>query len=261
MIDRFRAYLDKTFNYLPYTVEADDLREEMLSGLMERAQDLKAEGLGEDEIFSRCIESLGDYTEAIKALKRKPLAVLKDTKFHKAMIATLCFVLTSVVIYLILGVTMSLWGKGALIIFPTMAVIIYFALMASLLIRNIKFHRHFTSGVIIASILVIFDTALFFILWECGVAPKYGWLVFTYIPFLITISHFIARGLLRKKKLYFISYIPLIFSIVTPVYLTSSMLTGLWHPLWILFVVAVLITLIGLLSILFKKVEQKNRWR
>ena len=115
---------------------------------------------------------------------------------------------------------------------------------------------------ITASILVIFDTALFFILWECGIAPKHGWLVFTYIPFLITISHFITRGYLRKKKLYFISYIALIFSIVTPVYLTSSMLTGLWHPLWILFVVAVLITLIGLLSILlFKKVEQKNRWR
>lgn len=261
MIDRFRTYLDKTFRYLPYTVEADDLREEMLSGLMERAEDLKAEGLGEDEIYTRCIESLGDYTEAIKALKRKPLAVFKDTKFHKAMLATLCFVLTSVVLYLVLGVTMSLWGKGALIIFPTMAVVIYFALMASLLFRNIKFHRHFTSGVIISSIFVIFITALFFILWECGVAPKYAWVVFTYIPLFIVIAHFIARGYLRKKKMLFISYIPLIFSLVTAVYLTASMLTGLWHPLWILFVVAILFTLIGGLSLLFKKVEEKNRWR
>lgn len=261
MINRFRAYLDKTFKYLPYTVEADDLREEILSGLMERAEEYLAEGMSEDQIFDKCVDTLGDYTEAIRAIKRKPFAVFKDAKFYKSILAVFCFVLSAVVVYLVLGVTLSLWGKGALIIFPTMAVVIYFALMASLLIRNIKFHRHFTSGMIIASVLVIFDTALFFILWECGVAPKYGWVVFTFIPFLVVVSHFIARGVLRKKKLYFISYVPLIFSIVTPVYLTSSMLSGLWHPLWILFVVAALVTLVCGLSVLFKKVEEKNRWR
>ena len=261
MINRFKAYLDKTFKYLPYTVEADELREEMLSGLMERAEDLRSEGKSEEEIFTICVESLGDYTEAIKALKRSPLALLRDTKVQRGLLGVVCFILSCVVTYLTLGVTLNYWGEGALIIFPTMAVIIYFFIAGSMLVRNVKFGRHFTSGVLIASVLVIFDVALFFILWECGVAPKFGWVVFPYIPFLIVIAHLIARGYLRKKRIYFISYVLLVFTSVTAVYLTASMISGLWHPLWILFVVAFLITSVWGVVIISKRLSKKVGWK
>ena len=246
---------------MPYTKEADELREEILSGLMERAEDLKAEGKSEDEIFNLCIESLGDYTESIKALKRHPLAMFRDTKFLRGVLGVLAFVLSCVVTYLALGVTLNFWGEGALIIFPSMAVIIYFFIAGSLLLRNVKFSRHFTSGILIASILIIFDVALFFILWECGIAPKYGWVVFPYIPLLIVLAHLITRGVLRKKKIYFVSYVLLIFSTITAVYLTASMLTGLWHPLWIIFVGGVLFTAVWGIAIVSKKLGTKRGWK
>ena len=261
MLDRFKSYLDKTFKYLPYTEEADALREEMLSGLMERAEDLRSEGLTEEQIFERAVESLGDYTETIKALKRKPFAIFKDAKFLRGVLGAICFILTCVVLYLVLGVSLNLWGKGALIIFPSMAVILYFALSFSLLQRNVKFKRHFTSGAIIGSIFVILVTALFFILWVCGISPKYGWTSFTYIPFLIVVAHFIARAYLRKKKMRFPSYALLVFFVVTPVYLTTSMVTGLWHPLWILFVVALLVVVIWGVVLSGKFIKKKTEWR
>lgn len=261
MLNRFKNYLDKTFKYLPYTVEADELREEILSNLMERAMDLREEGKDEEEIFNICIESLGDYTQAINALKRKPLAILRDTKFLRSLLGVICFIISCVVTYLVLGVTLGFWGKGALIIFPTMAVIIYFLVAISLLIRNVKFSRHLTSGALIFSLTVILDVALFFVLWECGVSPKYGWVTFTYIPLLGVISHLVTRGALRKKKIYFISYALLVFSIVTPIYLTLGMLLNLWHPLWIIFVVALLVCVIWGVNLLTKKLERKSRWK
>ena len=261
MINRFKNYLDKSFKYLPYTKEADELREEILSGLMERAEDLRAEGKTEEEIYTICIESLGDYTESIKALKRHPFAVFKDAKFHRGLLGVICFILSAVVTYLVLGVTLNLWGVGALIIFPTMAVIIYFFIAGSLLIRNVKFGRHLTSGALISSVLIIFDVSLFFILWECGISPKFGWVVFTYIPFLIVVSHLITRGHLRKKKILYPSYVLLIFSIATALYLNLSMLLGLWHPLWIIFVVAVLISLIWGVALLSRKLKIKSEWK
>ncbi len=260
MLDRFTSYLDRTFKYLPYTEEANALREEMLSGLMERAEDLRGEGKTEDEIYAICIESLGDYTEAIKALKRKPFAVLKDAKFHRALLGVLCFVLACVVVYLVLGVTFNYWGKGAIVIFPAMATILYYCLSGSLLLRNVKFNRHLTSGVILASMFTIFLTMLFFLIWACGIAPKYAWVTFTYIPLFIVFAHFIARGIFRKKKMHFISYAFLIFTLVTAVYLTAGMVTGLWHPLWILFVVALLVIVIWGVTLVSNKLKRKSEW-
>ena len=239
MIDRFRSYLDKTFRYLPYTDEASALREEMLSGLVERAEDLRAEGKSEDEIYAICIESLGDYTETINALKRKPFALLKDAKFQKSLLGSFCFILACVVAYLLLGVCFGYWGKGAVTIFPAMTGILYFFLMGSLLLRNVKFNRHLGSGVIIASLFIVFITALFFLLWALGVAPKYAWVTFTYIPLLVGVAHLIAKGYLRKKKVGFPTYAYLIFTVTLALYLTVSMATGLWHPLWLLFLIAI----------------------
>ena len=260
MLNRFTAYLDKTFRYLPYTDEANALREEMLSGLMERAEDLKREGKSEDEIYAICIESLGDYTETIKALKRKPFAVFRDAKFHKYLLGSFCFILACVVVYLVLGVTFNYWGKGAITIFPAMAGVLYFSAMGSLLLRNVKFNRHATSGVIIGSLFTIFITAVFFLLWALGVKPKYAWVVFTYVPLLLGVAHVITKGYLKKKKIGFPTYAYLIFTLTTALYLTISMALGLWHPLWILFIVALFIIVIWGVIKLNAKQNKKNEW-
>ncbi len=235
MINRFRTYLDKTFKYLPYTEEALELREEILSGLMERAEELKSEGLSEDEIFDKCVSSLGDYTETIKALKRKPFSLLKDTKFQKGVLSIIAFVLCSVIVYVLLGTTLNLWGLGAIIIFPSMAGLIYIGISASMLLRNVKSKRHLTSGIIIASYFVIYVLVFFFILtFALNISASKTWVMFTYIPALILCAHMIAHGYLRQKKIWLAVWLLLTVLVAVPVYLTSAVITGLWHPLWVI---------------------------
>lgn len=245
MQKRFEEYLEKTFRYLPYSKEALDLKEELLSSLLERSEELKESGKTEEEIFSECVDSLGDYTETIKALKRNPLSLLKDTKFQKGVLGLIIFVLSAVMLYVVLGVTLNFWGQGALIIFPTMAVIIYLVIAGSILLRNIKFKRHFTSGVIIASVFVIYITAFFFLLFGAfHMSAGKIWVLFTYIPALIICAHLIARGHLRKKKIWLGVWLLLVLLVLVPIYLTLSVITGLWHPLWLIILLGVIIDLV-----------------
>lgn len=259
MINRFKAYIDKTFKILPYTREAMELREEILAGLMERAEELKAENLSDDEIFVRCIDSLGDYTEAINALKKHPFAVFRDAKFLRLLLSILSFALCSVITYILCGVLGSLWGKAALIIFPSMGIIIYFMVTASILRSNIKLRKHLTSGVIIASYFAIYVVAMFFILWAgVGLPAKFCWVVFPYISAFAILAHMITMGYLRKKKIWLVAWIAFIMCLSVAVYLTAAMITGMWHPLWIIILIAAVASVLLCILKLNKAIEVKS---
>ncbi len=254
MKTKFNAYLDETFKHLPYSKGARDLKEEMLANLLERAEELKQEGLLEEEIYTVCIESLGDYTEAINALKRKPNDFIRDTKMWGNLLFVICFILCSVVVYVCLGVFMGIWGKGALIVFPSMLGVIFITYSILRLNRNIKLKRHAVSGVIIALNIILYITALFFILWGAvGVKAKYAWTVFTFIPLGVTVAHLITQKLLRGKKIWLITWLLLIVVIALPIFLTVSMFSALWHPLWIIMVIAVIVDVFILSVYLLKK--------
>lgn len=111
-LERFKAYLDKQFRLVPMSKEAAELRESMLGDLMSRAMDLKEAGhLTDDEIYDKCIESLGDYTNMLNELRLKPLDTVKSPRFQRGVLASLSIVLFAVVLYLILGVAIKgFWG-------------------------------------------------------------------------------------------------------------------------------------------------------
>ncbi len=237
MREKFTAYLDQTFNHVPYSKAALELREEILSNLLERAEELKADGVPIDEIFSICIDGLGDYTEAINALKRKPVDFVKDTKMWASILFVISFVLTSVLVYVVLGFTLKLWGKGALIIFPSMLGTLFVVWSIMRLIRNVKLGKHAVSGVVLAFNVILYITALFFILWGAlGVKAKYAWTVFTYIPLGVLVVHVLTQKYLRRRRVYLIVWMAMVLFICLPIFLTVSTFTGLWHPLWLIMV-------------------------
>ena len=96
LLERFKAYLSSQFKLVPPGREAAELREEMLGNLMSHAMELKAEGIPDDEVYTRCIEALGDYTEAINALRGKPLQVVRDPKFQRSVLLLVTFSLLCV---------------------------------------------------------------------------------------------------------------------------------------------------------------------
>lgn len=259
-LERFKAYLDKQFRLVPPSKEAAELREAMLGDLMSRAMDLKEAGhLTDDEIYNKCIDSLGDYTYMLNELRLKPLDTVKSPGFQRSVLLALTVVLFAVVLYLILGVLLDgFWGVGAYTIFPTMALVLYIAFTARVLDKNIRFKKHYTTDIIIFSYGVIAALALFFALWLLGgISPGRTWVSFTYLPFWALFSVALTTFLFRKKKPWAL-IVPGFVALGVPVYLTAAVHTGLWHPLWIIVVVSVLIALVAAILMLNAKIGKKK---
>lgn len=242
LFQRFKAFLDKAFRLVPSSEEARALRDEMLDSLMSKANEYAGMGVDDDIVFERCVEALGDYTSAINSLKRHPINVIKDPRFQRRVLLKVSVALLAVTVYLIFSAVFGLWGKLALIIFPTLVAGLYIWSTAEVLYRNFKLNRHATTSLILSGYAVILDVALFFIIWlACGVPAKYAWVVFPYIPLCITAVCMLVRSLLRHKRIPFITWCVLIMSACVAAFLTSAMITGLWHPLWIITVLGVVV--------------------
>ena len=83
MLSRFQSFLKEEFKGLPNTDEVTDFKDELLGNLMDKAEELKAKDLSEDEIFQQCVQSIDGYKETLKELKGKP-ALVKCEKAQTA---------------------------------------------------------------------------------------------------------------------------------------------------------------------------------
>lgn len=259
-LERFKSYLKNLFKLVPPSKEAAELREAMLGDLMSRAMDLKETGLyTDDEIYNKCIESLGDYQPVLNELRLKPLAAVKSPGFQRGLLSIMTVALFAVVLYLVLAVSIpGFWGVGAYTIFPIAAVGILVIATATPLQRAFKLKRPFIAFGILSTYSAILCLGLFFILWlGAGISPGKTWVSFTYIPFLLAVSVAIATKVAKKSLL-----LPVLLAVpalAVPVYLTASVITGLWHPLWIIILVGVLVDIVILIVFLNRKISLKEK--
>lgn len=70
MKEKLRAHLESLFAGAPKTRKAEELKEELLSNLYEKYDDLIARGLSEDEAYKAAAAGIGDVEELIAALRR-----------------------------------------------------------------------------------------------------------------------------------------------------------------------------------------------
>ena len=70
MKEKFEKYLNKKFKKLADTDEVKQLKEEIVSDLMEKSIEVKKTTKDEDEAYEICINSLGDLYSLIKEYKR-----------------------------------------------------------------------------------------------------------------------------------------------------------------------------------------------
>ena len=78
-----------------------------------------------------------------------------------------------------------------------------------------------------------------------------------YIPFLLAVSVAIATKVAKKSLLLpVLSAVP---ALAVPVYLTASVITGLWHPLWIIILAGVLVDIVILIVFLNRKISLKEK--
>lgn len=70
MKEKFEKYLNKKFKKLADTEEVKELKDEIISDLMEKSEEVKKTAKNDDEAYEICINSLGDLMSVIKEYKK-----------------------------------------------------------------------------------------------------------------------------------------------------------------------------------------------
>ena len=245
MIDRFKRYLEREFRAIKPTKAAYEKREEMLTQLLEKEQDLRIKGMTDDDlIYDMCIDSLGDVRQNLIDFENRSKKV-KTAKRNVllGLIISVAFVVIIVAAYLITSFALgNAWGKTWLIIVGG----IFFGaacvstLGAVLLMKKKKY--------LIAQLFLDLDivllTVFVFLVLQILFGFSKSWLAFLVMP-VILIGVLAVMLDLSGTKLKYLGYGAFVEIFCVMLYIILGITMGLWHPYWILCLVGIIIDIIG----------------
>ena len=73
MTDKISAHLDMLMEGAPKTRRVEDMRQELLSGCLDKYADLTADGMNEEEAFSEVIDGIGDVRELLGIIEKETM--------------------------------------------------------------------------------------------------------------------------------------------------------------------------------------------
>jgi len=261
LFNRFKEHLDRQFKSLPDSREASDFREELLGNLMSRAMELKEDkSLTDDEIYHSCIDSLGDYSDTLKKLASNPIHALRDKRFLRDVLFMLTFALIAVAVYIAVSFGTGEWGLAAIIVFPAMAGIIYIYATAKVILSNTMLNRHALTGLIIGSYTVLITLVAFFVTaFATPVGPAKAWVLFPFIPFFLCASSAFTFVYFRKKKIPMAIILFGLSWLSVAAYLLVAVITGLWHPTWLIALGGPIVALVAAIVGITQKIDNQSR--
>lgn len=102
MKDKLRAYMDHLFREVPQTMQAIEIKEEILQNITDKYEDLIKEGKTEEAAYNIAIASIGDLDELLATLKTKETTPTINTEeITKAKKKSALFVSIAVTIYIV----------------------------------------------------------------------------------------------------------------------------------------------------------------
>lgn len=122
MKNKLRNYIDSLFEDAPKTRKAFDLREELLSNLNDKYDDLISKGCSEEDAYQAAITGIGDVSELINALGTDNImgdGLSEEDRKKSAMlisVAVMMYILSVIPLFILQNVT------GLIIMFAVIAV-------------------------------------------------------------------------------------------------------------------------------------------
>ena len=83
MKERFEKYINKKFKGVRETKEVKEIKEELVSDLLEKSKEVKKKIKDDDKNYEYCIESLGDLFDLVKEYKRETNRLEKKIELPK----------------------------------------------------------------------------------------------------------------------------------------------------------------------------------
>lgn len=244
MLSRFQSFLKEEFKGLPNTDEVTDFKDELLGNLMDKAEELKAKDLSEDEIFQQCVQSIDGYKETLKELKGKPALV-------RLLYALMYFTLV-IGAYLAVSFVTEEWRLTWLIIVEG-AFLFTVGLLGSLSVKAFAKKKYLHSRALAVPISAILVTGVFLAVSMLMDLWKISWIAYLFLPILIIIVDLIIGAFSRPNKIIVPESIVLIMLLSVMSYVVLGILGILsWHPYWLIILGGALISL-GILAFYLKK--------
>ena len=126
---KLEKYIEYLFENAPDTKEAKEMKEEILSNLMEKYNDLLADGYSESEAYDIAVRGLGDITGLIDKLERpaeKPMFTKEEIMADKKRSAFITSI--AVGLYILCVVPVLIFGEFGM---ETVGVVMMFIMIAT----------------------------------------------------------------------------------------------------------------------------------
>lgn len=256
----FIEYVDKSLESFPNTKSRYEYRQNVISEMTKRANDLIAKGISDDNVITQLIISeypdiAGDYGKTVgeKIKKKKTARTIKA-----AVVGGVSYILVLVMTYLGVSFKTGTWDKSWLIMVIGLLLPAFIGLvMVALKKKGESKGFSVVSRILLASSVMIGAVLLFLFLFFALSISK-SWLVFILAVPVALIAD-AAFSIITKQKfnlLTYMLYIPVCASLLY----VALCLTGLmsWHPGWMLIVLSVVADLVILLADMFAKSKNKT---
>ena len=93
MKDRIAQYVSEAFEGAPNTRSVQELRDEMISNLYDKYDDLVAKGTAEEDAYETVVSGIGDVSELVRSLSRDDVfdpAAQQEARKKTALVVSVC---------------------------------------------------------------------------------------------------------------------------------------------------------------------------
>ena len=253
-IERIKKAVDKRFSYYPKTKEVLDLKEELLSIMIDKYNDLETGT--ENQKYRECIAiMLSSYKQVLHDLEvESSRKILTDKILGFSIFSTLYF-LVIVLVYILVSkyIVESFSNTYFIVLAPS---ILFSLIISSFIFKYCQKMRYkvmmrVSLGLIFLSIAIcLYTIPCFFFMIYKGINLWHPlWLVILAVGSIYVVVDTIVYP--SKKPLIRLIRICLnTLSIFTTVYLVVSILFGYWYVTWLIFVACIIIWEINVLLFL-----------
>lgn len=258
MIDRFKRFLEREFKAIRPTQAAMEYREDLLTQLLEKEQDLRIKGMTDDElIYEMCIDSLGDVRKNLEEFENRNVKV-KNAK-RTALIATVITIFSVLLVissYLVVSFAVPhAWAKSWLIIVGGLfagvgGVAIYLSVVFA------KKKKYLPIRALVALCIVLLSVFVFLVL-QILFGFNKSWLTFLVMVVLILGVDAVISDI-TGSKLRYISYAIFIEVFAIMLYIILGITMGLWHPEWIIIIAGLVADALFISIVLVVKSKKKK---
>ena len=252
MIKRFRSFIDREFAGYPESKQLSDLKEELVSVLMDKYNDGLENGMNELDSYSKAIESMSDLRAQYKD-EMDALHFTKDEVVAKTIntfIVSILYFLGLTIVFLALQFTIGKKGEPAWLVWPLGAMIYVVSLFVMLnqngkLSKSKLLKRGSIYGIGMALATLLYMVMLFGhkVFPSMPTLAHPGWLIF---PFAVSCCLILSALLVEHKKAFKIVLLA-IAAVLLVAFLQLFLMFVLHIPnSWLVYLVAVFAAFVAL---------------